>query len=415
MDYLPTEIIERILRYCDGKTLLNARKTDDKFKAVVDYLTQKTQIWKCCCNEDIPKNQLIEYLQRYNEESYDKWLNIYINWSSWENPKQVVCDIILSPVEVPKISCMAVSRHFIAVGSQDGRLRIFTSQWKTVFAARLLAVKINSLTFIESEHDAKGMYMCLALSFNNGLNIFCFDGLYSNQLEVHDVKSHSVYKNFICYEKIGGRITIAKLTSIEGGRRELSEIWFSRIYSPSCLSCMKMWDGVCTFLINNEVKIIEYGTIEGYTMDLMKKKTKISFNFPLSDTPVTQILRNDVIISLSKCEDFLNCNLIEFFLLGENDKCSKKAFSIWEIFKCFITCIYVYGNTLILGTDVGSIYIYSVSSWKNLDLRNYSHKLLIGKHPITCMDVKEMQNERRIYVATRINIHEVSGFLPNVY
>lgn len=94
-------------------------------------------------------------------------------------------------------------------------------------------------------------------------------------------------------------MTIAKLTNMDG-RRELTEIWFSRIYSPSSLSCMKMWEGVCTFLINNEVKIIEYESAEVTPMDIMKKKTRIKFNFPLVDSQNTQILRNDVIISLCK-------------------------------------------------------------------------------------------------------------------
>lgn len=63
---------------------------------------------------------------------------------------------------------------------------------------------------------------------------------------------------------------------------------------------MRMWEGVCTFLINNEVKIIEYESTEVSPMDIMKKKTRIKFNFPLVDKQNTQILRNDVIISLCK-------------------------------------------------------------------------------------------------------------------
>lgn len=109
----------------------------------------------------------------------------------------------------------------------------------------------------------------------------------------------SVYKNYICYEKFGGRVIIAKLTN-SYGRRELTEIWFSRIYSPTNLTYLKMWEGVCTFLINNEVRIIEYESSEVTPMDIMKKKTRIKFNFPLVDSQNTQILRNDVIISFCK-------------------------------------------------------------------------------------------------------------------
>ncbi|KAG5892548.1 hypothetical protein JTB14_034231 [Gonioctena quinquepunctata] len=410
---LPTEIIERILLQCDGKTLLNARKVDEKWKSIVDYLSQRTKIWEWCC-EEIPKNQLLEYLQNYKQNDPRKWLNIFINWCSWESPNQVVCDIILSPVEVPRISCIAVSGEFIAVGSLDGRLRIFSSNWKMIYVARILAVKITGLTFIERDEEDPDNDLCLVIAFNRGLHIFYFDGIHKNQLIIHDVKSHSVYKNYICYEKLGGRLTIAKLTGSHG-RKDLSEIWFSRIYSPSCLSCMKMWDGICTFLINNEVKVIRYGGTEITPMDIMKKKTRIKFNFPLLESNNTQILRNDVIICLCKNEDDVKCDFIEFFLLGENDNYSKKMFTTYEIFRCYITCIYLYGNTLLLGMDVGNVYIYHVSSWKNLNLREYSHKLIIGKHPIISIDVKETANERRFYVSSKFNIHEISGYLPNVY
>ncbi|XP_018563799.1 uncharacterized protein LOC108905436 [Anoplophora glabripennis] len=410
---LPVEIIENILRKCDGKTLLSARKVDEEWKHIVDYLTQKTRIWEWCCKEEIPKNQLIEYLQSYQDEAGDKWLHIYINWYSWESIDQVMCDIVLSPVEVPRISCIAVSGNYIAVGSQDGRLRIFSNDWKMLYAARILAVKINSLTFMDSG-NGESLDFCLVVSYNKGLDIFCFDGISKNQLVIQDVKSHSIYKNYICYEKVGGRMTIAKLTNTDG-RRQLTEVWFSRIYSPSSLSCMKMWEGVCTFLVNNEVKIIEYESAEITPMDIMKKKTRIKFNFPLVDSQNTQILRNDVIISLCKNDDDVKSDFIEFFILGKNDKYSKKMFNTWEIFRCYITCIYLYGNTLILGVDVGTVYIYHVSCWKNLDIREYSHKLIIGKHPIICIDVKETPTERKFYVSSKFNIHEISGFLPNIY
>lgn len=43
---LPIEIIENILRRCDGKTLLSARKVDEEWKYIVDYLTQVSFIYK---------------------------------------------------------------------------------------------------------------------------------------------------------------------------------------------------------------------------------------------------------------------------------------------------------------------------------------------------------------------------------
>ncbi|CAH1966913.1 unnamed protein product [Acanthoscelides obtectus] len=363
---LPIEIIERILMKCDGKTLLGARKVNEDWKNIVDYISLRTDIWEWCCNEDIPKNELVEYLQNYKSDDPDKWLNIYTNWSSWEDIKDIRCDIIRSPVEITRISCIAVSGEFIAIGSNDGRLRIYTIDWKLIYKARILAVRLNSLAFMESRCETTSgcmdlPYLTLVIAFHKGLHIFCFDGVNETQLVIHDVKSHSVYKNYVCYEKVGGRIYIARLNQTEGGGKELTEVWFSRVYSPSSISCMKMWEGVCTFLINNEVKIIDYESGDCSTMDIMKRRTRIKFNFPLVESSDTVILRDDVIIRLCKNEDDVKCDFIEFFLLGENDLYSKKMFTTWDNFRSYITCIYLYGNTLILGMDVGCLSAFDVN------------------------------------------------------
>lgn len=62
-----------------------------------------------------------------------------------------------------------------------------------------------------------------------------------------------------------------------------------------------------------------------------------------------------------KNDDDVKCDFIEFFILGKNDKYSKKMFNTWEIFRCYITCIYLYGNTLILGVDVGTVSVLHIS------------------------------------------------------
>lgn len=60
---------------------------------------------------------------------------------------------------------------------------------------------------------------------------------------------------------------------------------------------------------------------------------------------------------LGKNDDDVKCDFIEFFLLWDEDKYSKKMFNTWETFRSYITCIYLYGNTLLLGMDVGNVSI----------------------------------------------------------
>lgn len=56
------------------------------------------------------------------------------------------------------------------------------------------------------------------------------------------------------------------------------------------------------------------------------------------------------------------------------------------------------------------VYFYHVSSWKKFDIRNYDSKIMVGKHPIISIDVKELKGERKFFVASKVNVQELAGF-----
>ncbi|XP_060531778.1 uncharacterized protein LOC132705297 [Cylas formicarius] len=422
---VPAEILEKILLKCDGKTLLSARKSCGFVRSTIDYLTEKSKLWEWCCHEEIPSDELVEYLPKYDSYSKEKWLYIYVNWLSWEDYKKIIIfDPVLCPIKFQKISCIAVSNNHIAIGSEDGRVRLFTKHWKPLYENRVVALKLTKLTFLEYNDFDHHNYLdiCLVIAYPRGLSIISFYGVESSQFDILDIKSHSIHRNYICIEKVGGRMTIIKLIN-ENGKREVKELWFTRIYSPQSITCYKMWNGMCTFLINDSIKVLNYDKPDLTPMEVMQKKTSIKFYAPLMiDSSNTHILRDNIIISTyknnfsdksSNAPDFIE-DYIEINIIGRHNKSSKKLFNIWEIFKCNITCIYLYGNTLLLGSGCGDLYFYHVSNWRNLDLRYYNHRQIVGKHPIIEITVKECKKERKFYVCSKFTIHEISGILPNV-
>ncbi|XP_030757437.1 uncharacterized protein LOC115883240 [Sitophilus oryzae] len=421
----PLEILEHILLKCDGKTLLTARKSCKSLRDTIDYLTEKTRLWEWCCREEINPEELVEYLPKYEAYGKEKWLYMYINWSSWETIEDVtILNPILSPVQFQKISSIAVSSDHIAVGSEDGRLRIFTKHWAPVFEHRIVAVKLTKLTFIDYNdyNDINNLDLCLVVAYPKGISIVAFNGIRNYQFDILDIISHSVYNNYICYEKVGGRMTIIKITN-HYDRREIQEIWFTRIYSPGCITCYKMWNGKCTFLINSILESLVYENPNITPMEQMQRITDIKFYAPLIiDSSTTQILRDNVIISVYKnngsdktsqpdiIEDY-----VEIIIIDKYKRHSKKLFNMWEIFRSNITCIFLYGNTLLIGTDSGSLYYYHISNWKNFDLKYYNHRQVICKHPIIVIQAKENEKERKFYICSKFTVHEVSGFIPSIY
>lgn len=111
----------------------------------------------------------------------------------------------------------------------------------------------------------------------------------------------SIYKNYICYQKHGGRLTIEKLINPYG--RLLEETWFTRVYSPKNITCINMWNGVCTILIGNDVRKVNYVSKNILPASEYHEKCLVNFSsIPNSMTShqIHQILRDDIIIVLCK-------------------------------------------------------------------------------------------------------------------
>ncbi|XP_045479564.1 uncharacterized protein LOC123684375 isoform X2 [Harmonia axyridis] len=289
---LPIELIEKILLKCDGKTLRTARDVSYNWKDLVEYLSKKTSIWKWCCNEEIPEKELVDYVDKYDRSDSEKWKKIYNNWSSWQNLQEDIRYVIVSsPAEIPRISCITVSGRFIAVGSEDGRVKIFTEHWKPFYTSRHKATRVKKISFIDWENNDT----CCVIAYPRALVIDCFN---DNNTFIEDVINHSVYKNYICFEKARGRINIVKIHH-DGNTNTLIQIWFSRIYSSLYPNCLNIWNGICTIVINNEVQQFHYNTGEdSVQMGELIRKAKLKTSLSLTSRITYQILRDDIIIAL---------------------------------------------------------------------------------------------------------------------
>jgi hypothetical protein len=407
---LPPEIIEKILIKCDGKTLVAARRVCKQWSELVEYLSKKTPLWNWCCCEEIPTKELTQYLIYYNTEDPSIWFFIYKNWMTWQNIPQVDFEIALTPAEIPRITCIDAFEEYVAVGSEDGRVRIYDHYWKPLIMTRHQAEKVSKVTFFYSDSILK-----IVIAYPKALII---DNLYGDgytHLIIEDVVAHSIYKDHICYQKHGGRLTIEKLTNTHDGRL-LEETWFTRVYSPKNITCINMWNGVCTILVSNDVRKVDYNSKTILPASIYSEKCLLNFSsIPNSMTSqqIHQILRDDIIIVLYRAENFIDKEYMEVIMLEGGSKYVKKLFNTTEVLEATITCICLYGNTLVLGVDTGIVYFYHVPSWKHFSIKEYGKRIIIGKHPITNIVVRETKHQRKFFITSSFNIHEVVGFSSN--
>lgn len=100
--------------------------------------------------------------------------------------------------------------------------------------------------------------------------------------------------------KRGGRISIVKFgTDPVTNATILNEITYIRIFAPSEVTSVTMWKGVCTFLINNVVKIVHYND-KTQPIKTVDNKTDLKFclknNYKLER--VCRIFRDNLILVL---------------------------------------------------------------------------------------------------------------------
>lgn len=409
----PREIIENILQNCDGYTLLNVYNVNSDWRSALEYITRKSDIWKRCCRSDIPHKELTHYVEHYNDfaGNDNKWLHIYENWFSWMDIKRnIKFEIILLPLEICRITCIACLNGYIVVGSEDGRVRLFNRNLVMIYCNRTRSSKVTHVSLMCDEKDLHNELISpsLVIGYNRTV-VIAETSRPDPELTVYDVMLFSVYKTYICLVKMGQRVSICQYVLHNSNMpKSLYEITYTRIYSPTEITSVTMWENVCTFIINDNIKIIYYNEEQvAPVTHTPENKGLLPLNKDINggnNTPECRILRDDVIINLDH-------NVIELFIL-HNEKISKLQFKIYEFLQGEITCMFLYGNTFLIGIHTGIVYVYDIISWKFFNIQRFRKKLIIGQHPIISIDVQESKGERNFYVASTFSIHKLWGFSP---
>lgn len=89
--YLPTELIEKIVYYFDGITLLKFKLLSEKCNAIVQNVFRYHKLWKKICLEEITKKYFFDLLNKklhahvsLNSLSEIEYEQLYKNWLQWQ-------------------------------------------------------------------------------------------------------------------------------------------------------------------------------------------------------------------------------------------------------------------------------------------------------------------------------------------
>lgn len=90
--HFPPELLEKIVCYLDGKTLLQFRLLSKSCYSVVNNVLRFNKLWKKICLKEIPKKYLVDMVSKYfvTHTSLDSLSNVqyehlYKNWVQWQS------------------------------------------------------------------------------------------------------------------------------------------------------------------------------------------------------------------------------------------------------------------------------------------------------------------------------------------
>ncbi|KAF0762902.1 Uncharacterized protein FWK35_00012513 [Aphis craccivora] len=91
--YLPPEVMEKIVYYLDGRTLLKFKQLSRTCAEIANNVLRFNKIWSQICNEELPKKYFIDLLSKqvptsipFNSIPEVHYETVYKNWIQWQNP-----------------------------------------------------------------------------------------------------------------------------------------------------------------------------------------------------------------------------------------------------------------------------------------------------------------------------------------
>lgn len=365
--YLPPEVMEKIVCHLDGRTLLKFRLLSKACNFIVNNTLRFNKLWKKICLNEIPKKYYIDILNKhcngsfvpfesFSELQYEK---LYKNWIQWQNSffnalcigdRNLLCLDEVNQIICHNFNVMVVLSHslneFSLIKNEAGRYIIVEKLLNSRQPNTILTLKPRQYC-LEEENESFNPY--ITFRQKNGINI-C--PLHNNREQIHD-GSHK--------RQVTGKL-IDVNTNIY-----VNECCWVRETSYEYHSDFKlnMKIHLCNKLYGTMYSSVVHGVIVGYMY---------------SNSIVIHNIHKDLCITIN---------------LWLNNKYTGAS------------ALYIYTNTLFIGTKNGYLLAYRLGCWddlinlkdKNLLLET---KLNIGR--IVKLDVIDSNDVKIVIVASKSRI-----------
>lgn len=377
LDSLPDELMEHLLKFCDGKSLIALGSVCQRWNNFIlkqSAFMQKK--WGKVCTEEIPTDFILDILQtlypKYwlNDQNI-LWSDVYISWYFWRSSSNLEFEILKLGSFGSSITSVLFSGDWILVGTREvGSLQAVN--YKSLEARILynrcddiknmyLRTTPNSVT--GSDHLINGVeHEEIVLQFKREAT--SFNLLTGEVKEFRHLRNLTQLRYYEGQEvKIVNQLYSSAITSTDTVSGRLSKVFSENSVS----SLLQVWNG-CILLMfyPGQLQLYDFKLrpLEEYPVNTITKLLEqIFFN-----KRIHYVWHLDVIIILGPL--LYADSWFEIYVKGK----VKKYFPFQDI-SAMVTSALYHAGIIFFGTDLGDVLIYKVDSDDELLELNLSHPL----------------------------------------
>ncbi|XP_076279028.1 uncharacterized protein LOC143208440 [Lasioglossum baleicum] len=387
--YFPPEIWEHIFLYSDAVTLTNLKIVCNIWNEIINKTLKTNNHWFIACKRDIPEHLWSTFCESLNPTKYytefhekhdsQMWMALYKLWRTCKNVMRWNVDAkcivpLRSENTAEHITCVETSGSIIAIGSSEGYIYFYDicDLYERAFYVADLIEEIESIQFVRDEICT----ICICRSKNNHIS----------------------------------RLDVTGKTLIDTTRGEL--ICTSYSYCYTILRDMIIIEGLIprTVYKLDTTKVIAIGA-DNDQVHLYTRENFVHFEL---DSEVKNVFQK---ASPSKLP---NISIRRFYVfkpdtvvcIAENGYLgflvNGKQWEMHNLFPILLanpTTVLVYGHTLIIGVDSGSVHAYYIDDFGTINFNTIRSK----KFTPDCTAVVSLN------ILVHIETHLIVSYMQKVY
>ncbi|XP_069696935.1 uncharacterized protein [Periplaneta americana] len=423
---LHPEVLEVVFSHLDGKSLARCEQVCKLWNELVQRISQRTDIWKRCCEKEIDRGTRLEVLDKSFPSwhlsclSEAEWREVYKNWCQWQHldswgyKTRTICE----DTHIAPVTCMRTSGTSVVTGHHYGDVFLWGDD--DVVNVTLHVRHVTDLSLMVygglSKNDSEQLHHDLVISTSLDhtvqINPLTFEE------DTHGfpivIKEHfgptiivRSFRNLFAVLSYDERVSVWQVTNSSGNIRapEISKLHTLRIHSDP-FAAISIWGagsiqvsaitykGLC-------LPIYRGGTSNSYK--LLQEETQHFSSPELWEDMDGRILRiffwrYGISIVLTD----------ERYMYVRIDSGRQVKYNTMPYLHSHPVTVLLYGEILLLGMASGTLYLYllhHITDLLTLDLRAVYWKHSLSSDPIIAVDITETSNGPRIAAATKDKLY----------